>query len=122
MTDCEREAMGVWEWGTFLDRTKFFGNAKLWFKSKLLINTLQFLISTATKITSSYHILDILLHSCLLLYHNPYKLSLTFLILLLLFFYDRMSILQKSTKSNRLKYTFYRLYSTCFVETMQSLL
>ena len=54
MTDIKRETMGSWEWVAFLDRTKFFWNAKLWFKSKLLINTPQFLISTATKITCSY--------------------------------------------------------------------
>jgi len=26
--------MGLWEWGAFLNRVKFFGNAKSWFKSK----------------------------------------------------------------------------------------
>ena len=28
MTDIEREAMGLWEWVAFLDRTEFFGKCK----------------------------------------------------------------------------------------------
>ena len=28
MTDIKREAMGLWEWVAFLDRTEFFGKCK----------------------------------------------------------------------------------------------
>ena len=43
MTDIEREAMSLWEWGAFSDRMEFFGNARLWLKSKLSISILQLL-------------------------------------------------------------------------------
>ena len=75
MTDIEREAMGLWNWGAFLDRMIFLINTKLWFKSKLSINAPPLLANaklqnfdlaqyfnqhtpkmntTATKITSNY--------------------------------------------------------------------
>jgi len=38
MTDIEWEAMGLWKWVAFLDRTEFSKNAKLWFKSNFSIN------------------------------------------------------------------------------------
>ena len=43
MTDIEWEAMGLWKWVAFLDRTKFSGNAKLWIKSKFSISALPLL-------------------------------------------------------------------------------
>ena len=95
MTDIEREAMGLWKWGVFLDRMKFLENAKLrsikkilsahlnfgqmlklWFISKLSISILQKQISTATKITSN-HPFRMRLAPVSLQYNNPFSKNIS---------------------------------------------
>ena len=36
MTDCEREAMGLWEWDTFFRERNFRRNIEFWFLCKIL--------------------------------------------------------------------------------------
>ena len=48
MTDCERETMGLWEWGAFLDRAEFLENKKLWLKLEFSISIPQFWTNAKT--------------------------------------------------------------------------